>query len=81
MIRSAVGKVMWVGRATVFLVGLAVILAIVFGVASTAVAHGGYKGLLHLGHSKTANATTTLVGNILDTAKSVSALAICAQAP
>ena len=27
VLRSVVGKVMWVGRATVFLVGLAVILA------------------------------------------------------
>lgn len=27
-----VGKVMWVGRATVFLVGLAVILGLLFGV-------------------------------------------------
>jgi hypothetical protein len=30
MWRSAASKVMWVGRATVFLVGLAVILALVF---------------------------------------------------
>jgi hypothetical protein len=38
MIRSVFGKVMWVGRATVFLVGLAVILALVFGVATAAFA-------------------------------------------
>jgi tetrahydromethanopterin S-methyltransferase subunit E len=44
-------KVMWVGRATVFLMGLSVILALVFGVASTAFSHTGYRGLLHLGHS------------------------------
>jgi hypothetical protein len=36
MIRSAVSKLMWVGRATVFLEGLAVILAVVFGVVSVA---------------------------------------------
>jgi hypothetical protein len=36
MARSVFGKVMWVGRATVFLVGLAVILALVFGAASVA---------------------------------------------
>ena len=64
MIRSAASKVMWVGRATVFLVGLAVILALVFGVASTATAHGGYKGLLHLGHSKAVAKVTTLVGQV-----------------
>ena len=38
MVRSVLGKVMWVGRATVFLVGLAVILALVFGVATSAFA-------------------------------------------
>src|SRR5829696_988403 len=64
MLKSAVGKIMWVGRATIFLVGLAVILALMFGAASTAFAHGGYKGLLHLGHSKTAKAVTTLVGQV-----------------
>jgi hypothetical protein len=36
VIRSAASKVMWVGRATVFMVGLAVILALVLGVATTA---------------------------------------------
>jgi len=34
MLKGAVSKVMWVGKTTVFLVGLAVILALVFGVAS-----------------------------------------------
>ncbi len=43
MIRSVAGKVMWVGRATVFLMGVAVILALLFGVASTAFAHKGNK--------------------------------------
>lgn len=46
MLRSAVGKVMWVGRATVFLVGLAVILALLFGVASTALGANGNPFLL-----------------------------------
>jgi hypothetical protein len=36
MVKSTVSKVMWVGRATVFMVGIAVILALVFGVASAA---------------------------------------------
>ena len=40
MVRSVVSKLMWVGRATVFLVGLAVILALVIGLASAAVADG-----------------------------------------
>ncbi len=41
MVRSAVSKVMWVGKATVFLVGLSVILALVFGVASRALGADG----------------------------------------
>lgn len=49
---------------------LAVMLVVVFGASSPASAHGGYKGLLHLGHSRTATATTTLVGNIVDATKS-----------
>jgi len=60
MIRSVAGKVLWVGRATVFLVGLAVILALVFGVASTAFGHGGYAGLFHLGHNNNASNPSTL---------------------
>jgi len=34
MLRSTASKVMWVGRATVFAVGLAVILALMFVAAS-----------------------------------------------
>ncbi len=60
MLRSAASKVLWVGRATVFLVGLAVILALVFGVASTAFGHGGYAGLFHLGHNNNASNPSTL---------------------
>jgi hypothetical protein len=41
MLRSAASKVMWVGRATVFLMGLAVILAVVFGATSTALGADG----------------------------------------
>jgi len=36
-----VARVMWVGRATIFLVGLSVILAVLFGVASAAFAGNG----------------------------------------
>lgn len=61
MLRSAASKVMWVGRATIFLVGLAVILALLFGVVSTALAHGGDKGFFHLGHRNVSGAVSTLV--------------------
>lgn len=59
MIRSAASKVMWVGRATVFLVGLAVILALVVGVASTAFGANGNPFLL--GKNNVATAVSTLV--------------------
>jgi hypothetical protein len=78
MVRSVAKKVMWVGRATVFLVGLAVILALVFGVVSRAVAHSGVDTkLLHLGHSNVvgtatnpATMPTTLISTLADAAKS-----------
>jgi hypothetical protein len=41
MLRSTAGKVMWVGRATVFTVGLAVILALMFVAASMVLGIGG----------------------------------------
>jgi uncharacterized iron-regulated membrane protein len=68
MIKSALGKVMWVGRASVFVVGLAVILAMVMGLASAAFSATG--GNFILGQSNSANAPTTLVGQIVDTTKS-----------
>jgi hypothetical protein len=56
---------MWVGRAAVLFVGLAVILALVFGAATTALAHSGVDTkLFHLGHSNTSNAITKLVGSV-----------------
>ncbi len=61
MAKTAASKVMWVGKATVFLVGLAVILALLFGVASTALAHKGEKGFFHIGHKNVSKAVSTLV--------------------
>ncbi len=60
--RSAVSKVMWVGRATVFLVGLAVILALVLGVASAA--FGANGDAWRLGRSNVATAITNLGGQL-----------------
>jgi hypothetical protein len=63
MVRSVVSKVMWVGRVTVFFVGLAVILAVVFGVASAA--FGANGGNFILGSlNNTATAITKLTGNV-----------------
>lgn len=62
MSRSAFSTVMWVGRATVFMVGLAVVLALLFGVATTAL--GATGGNFILGQSNAAAAVTRLVGNV-----------------
>lgn len=51
--------VMWVGKGTVFVVGLSVVLAAVFGVAATAFAANGKPFLL--GRSNVATAVSTLV--------------------
>jgi hypothetical protein len=62
MARSAFSKVMWVGRATVFMVGLAVVLALLFGVATTAL--GATGGNFILGQSNVASPVSRLVGNV-----------------
>ena len=62
MLKSAVGRVMWVGRATVFLVGLAVILAILLGVATKAL--GATGGNFILGKSNAANAVSRLAASV-----------------
>ncbi|CAN5599043.1 MAG: hypothetical protein ACR2N0_14165 [Rubrobacteraceae bacterium] len=59
MLKSGARKVMWVGRATVFLVGLSVISAVVFGVTATAFAVNGKPFIL--GKTNAARAITTLV--------------------
>ena len=65
MIRSMASKVLWVGRATVFLVGLAVVLALTVRVISKAAAHTGVDTkLFHLGHSNTSAAISKLVGSV-----------------
>jgi membrane protein implicated in regulation of membrane protease activity len=64
MIRTVASKVMWVGRATVFLVGLAVIVGLVVGVVSRATAHTGSVGLFHLNHNNPVSALSTLTGTL-----------------
>jgi len=64
MIRTVTSKVMWVGRATVFLVGLAVILALTVGVISTALAGTGVGARFDLGKTNTVNAVSKLVGSV-----------------
>jgi hypothetical protein len=62
MFRAIFPRVMWVGRAAVFTVGLAVILAVVFGVASMAFAANGDSWIL--GQSNAATAITRLGGAV-----------------
>jgi len=57
---------MWVGRATVFMVGLAVMLALVFGVAVTALAGTGVGATFNLGKINTVNALSRLEGSTLN---------------
>lgn len=64
MTKRAVSKVMWVGRATVFLVGLAMIFALVLGAATTALAGTGVGATLDLGKTNTVNAVSRLVGSV-----------------
>src|SRR5215216_7558865 len=59
MIKSTLGKVMWVGRATVFLMGLALMLALVVGMASTAFG---------------ANADNFILGSLNNTASAINKL-------
>lgn len=58
MVRDMVRKVMWVGRATVFVVGLAVIVGLLFGVATTALGANG--DFFKVGRSNFASAVSTL---------------------
>ncbi len=62
MVRSAASKVMWVGRTVSMAIGLALVLALLFGVATMALA--AVPGdPLKLGQLNTINALTRLVGS------------------
>jgi hypothetical protein len=56
--------VMWVGRAGVFVVGLAVILALTVGLASTALAGTGVGARFDLGKANAVNQINRLVGSV-----------------
>ena len=68
MVRTMVKRVMWVGRATVFMIGLSVIMAVVLGAATTALGATGQSFIL--GRTNTAETPTALVGTLADAAKS-----------
>jgi hypothetical protein len=58
MVGSMVSKVMWVGRATVFVVGLAVIVGLLFGVATVALGANG--DFFKVGRFNSASAVSVL---------------------
>lgn len=63
MLRSAASKAMRVGRATVFAIGLAVVLAVVLGASSKALAGTGVGAVFNLGQANSVDALSRLVGS------------------
>jgi hypothetical protein len=64
MAKTIYKKVMFVGRATTFMVGLAVILALTVGLTSTALAGTGVGAAFNLGQLNTVNAISKLAGSV-----------------
>jgi hypothetical protein len=64
MLGSIARKVAWMARTTTTVVGLAIILALVLGVASTALAGTGVGATFNLGKINTVDAVSKLVGNV-----------------
>jgi hypothetical protein len=64
MTKTVFKKVVLLGRATTFLVGLAVILALTVGVVSTALAGTGVGSAFNLGKTNTVSAISKLVGSV-----------------
>jgi hypothetical protein len=60
-LKSVASKVMWVGRATVFAVGLVVILALLFALANMVFGTGGKLSIV--GESDQTGGITQLVGS------------------
>jgi len=66
MLRSAVSKVMWVGRATIFMVGLAVVLFLTLAMVADAADARKRVPAIKKGVLNTVSSMTTLVGSIAD---------------
>ena len=86
MARRIFSKVLWVGRATSTVLGLAVILALILGVATTAL--GANAATFKLGQINASNAISSLVGavagpnlKIQNTGTGASATALELQVP
>jgi hypothetical protein len=64
MTKRIFSKVVWFGRATTLMVGLAVILALTVGLVSTALAGTGVGSAFNLGKTNTVSAVSKLVGSV-----------------
>ena len=64
MFRKVAAKVAWVGRTACMVFGLALVMALLFGVATAALAGTGVGARFQLGQTNTVNAVTRLVGSV-----------------
>ena len=64
MLANTIKKVTWMARATSTMVGLAIMLALVMGVATTALAGTGIGATFNLGKVNSVNAVSKLVGSV-----------------
>ncbi len=63
MMRRVFGKLMWMGRATSSVVGIAILFALVIGAANSALAHTNVDNkLFHLGHDNPVGRLSSLSG-------------------
>ena len=62
--KTVLARIWWLGRGTATVMGLAVLLALTVGLASTALAGTGVGARLDLGKANTVNAVTSLVGSV-----------------
>lgn len=64
MLHRVTSKIVWLGRATTFLVGLAVIVALALATATTALAGTGVGAVFNLGETNRVDVITKLIGGV-----------------
>ncbi|HEV2741695.1 MAG TPA: hypothetical protein VGV91_00925, partial [Rubrobacter sp.] len=64
LVMTILSRMWWLGRGTATIMGLAMLLALTVGLASTALAGTGVGARFDLGKNNAVNALTTLVGNV-----------------
>ena len=62
---TLLSRTLWLARGTSMMMGLAVMLALTVGLASTALAGTGVVARFQLGQTNTVNAITKLVGSVV----------------